>query len=266
MTRVLDALVALFRPRPRRLSDTQWQALLDTVALARGLDAAQRETLRVLVERFLAEKTITPVAGLELAPTMVHAIAALCCLPLLRVGRRGLAGWSQVIVYPGSFRARRHHVDDETGVVIEGEEDLAGEAWEAGPIVLSWEDIASDLHDPTPGFNVAVHEMAHKLDLLDGMLDGTPPLPGGLQADWARDFQQAYDALVSDLEAGREPVIDEYAASAPEEFFAVVSEYHFTAPQHLEEVMPRVARHLHRVYGPPPRSAPRPKAPEESAR
>lgn len=262
MSRVLDALRALFQPRPTRLTEPQWQELLGTVALVRGLDGPQQERLRTLVERFLGEKTLTPVAGLELAPAMVHAIAALCCLPLLEVGPRGLAGWSQLLVYPGSFRARRHLVDDETGVVIEGEEDLAGEAWEAGPIVLSWEDIAADLADPTPGFNVAIHEMAHKLDLLDGVLDGTPPLPAEARADWARDFQQAYDALLADLEGGREPVIDEYAASAPEEFFAVVSEYHFTAPAHLARVMPRVAAHLCRVYGPPPRLT----APAESTR
>lgn len=262
MTRVLDTLVALFRPPPARLPEARWRGLLGTVALVRGLEARQQEALRTLVERFLAEKTITPVAGLELDPPMLDAIAALCCLPLLEVGRRGLAGWSQVIVYPGSFRARRHHVDADTGVVVEGEEDLAGEAWEAGPIVLSWEDIRADLHDPTPGFNVAIHEMAHKLDLLDGAMDGTPPLPPGLLADWARDFQQAYDALVSDLEHGREPVIDEYAASAPEEFFAVVSEYHFTAPHYLAQVMPRVASHLRRVYGPAPRLT----VPVESAR
>lgn len=262
MTRVLDALAALFRPRPSRLPDAQWQALLDAVALVRGLDASQRGALRGLVERFLAEKSVTPVAGLELDPHQVRVIAALCCLPLLVVGRRGMAGWSQVIVYPGSFRARRRHVDDETGVVIEGEEDLAGEAWEAGPIVLSWDDIASDLDAPTPGFNVAIHEMAHKLDLLDGMLDGTPPLPPGQRSQWAGDFQHAYDVLLADLEQGREPAIDEYAASAPEEFFAVVSEYHFTAPEHLAQVMPKVAEHLRRVYGPAPRLT----GPAESAR
>lgn len=262
MTGVLQALASLFRRRPPRMPDAQWRTMLATVALAGGLQPAQQQRLRPLVERFLAEKAITPVAGLELEPPMLHAIAALCCLPLLEVGPRGLAGWSQVIVYPGSFRARRHHVDEETGVVVEGEEDLAGEAWEAGPIVLSWEDIAADLHQPTPGFNVAIHEMAHKLDLLDGGLDGTPPLPAALRATWARDFQHAYDALQADLDAGREPVIDEYAASAPEEFFAVASEYHFTAPDHLARVMPRVAGHLERVYGPPPR----PTAPAESAR
>ena len=54
------------------------------------------------------------------------------------------------------------------------------------------------------------------------------------------------------VDAGHETAIDPYAAEAPEEFFAVVTEYHFSAPQLLAEAMPEVAVHLARFYGPPP--------------
>ena len=53
-----------------------------------------------------------------------------------------------------------------------------------------------------------------------------------------------------EVDAGRETAIDGYAAEAPEEFFAVVSEYHFSDPQLLRAEMPKVAAHLERFYGP----------------
>ncbi|MBB6063752.1 hypothetical protein HNR76_000278 [Pseudoxanthomonas broegbernensis] len=178
-------------------------------------------------------------------------LAALCCLPLLEFGRAGLRGWSQLIVYPEAFRVRRSHVD-AAGVLHEWDDDLIGEAWDHGPLILSWADVQADLDEPDAGYCVAVHEMAHKLDALDGELDGTPPLPARWQHAWARDFQRAYDAFRAQVDAGRKTAIDPYAAEAPEEFFAVVSEYHFSAPALLEEEMPAVAAHLARFYGPPP--------------
>src|SRR3546814_4466646 len=55
--------------------------------------------------------------------------------------------------------------------------------------------VQADLDEPDAGFCVAVHEMAHNLDALDGVLDGTPPLPRAWQREWARDFQAAFDAF-----------------------------------------------------------------------
>ncbi|MFX8246703.1 zinc-dependent peptidase, partial [Acinetobacter baumannii] len=90
---------------------------------------------------------------------------------------------------------------------------------DAGPVILSWADVQADIEEPGAGFCVAAHEIAHKLDVLDGVLDGTPPLPRAWQREWARDFQSAYDALADAADAGRETAIDPYAADSPEEFF-----------------------------------------------
>lgn len=176
-------------------------------------------------------------------------LAALCCLPLLQFGERGLRGWSQLLVYPDAFRVRRSHVD-AAGVLHEWDDELAGEAWDHGPLVLSWADVQADLAEPDGGFCVAVHEMAHKLDVLDGEMDGTPPLPAAWHRQWAHDFQRAYDAFCAKVDAGQDTVIDPYAAEAPEEFFAVATEYHFSAPQLLAAEMPAIATHLARFYGP----------------
>ena len=214
-------------------------------ALAPERDARLRE----LAALFLHRKTITPLGGLELDGTQRLTLAALCCLPLLEFGAEGLHGWSQLLVYPDAFRAHRSHVD-AAGVLHEWEDELIGEAWEQGPLVLSWADVEADLAAPRDGFCVAVHEMAHKLDALDGAMDGTPPLPREWQKRWARDFQQAYDEFCQRVDAGRRVAIDDYAAESPEEFFAVCSEYHFSDPRRLRRAMPGVAAHLEKLYGP----------------
>ena len=235
-------------PAPR-MEDDDWQRLLRRVHWARGLEGSAQQRLRELTERFLREKAITPARGCLLPPERQRLIALLCCQPVLNLGYEWLRGWHEVIVYPGQFGVRRHDYDETTGVVAEWDDELVGESWQHGPLILSWADVRADLDTPTPGYHVVAHEIAHKLDGLDGTLDGTPPLDDGARAAWVRDFQSAYEAQCGLVEAGREPPIDAYAAEAPDEFFAVASEYHFTAPELLQQAYPAVAARLAEFYG-----------------
>lgn len=246
---MIGLLRRLRRPAPS-VDETLWRAMRAGTPWVSALDDARADRLRGLAARFLHQKTITPLAGLDLDDSQRLQLAALCCLPLLEFGSEGLHGWSELVVYPGAFRARRSHVDAH-GVLHEGDEELIGEAWVHGPVVLSWADVRADIASPADGFCVAAHEIAHKLDALDGVLDGTPPLPRDWQRQWASDFQRAYDGLCEAVDGGHETAIDPYAAEAPEEFFAVCTEYHFSAPRLLASAMPTVAAHLQRFYGPP---------------
>lgn len=237
-------------PAPPQIHDDDWLRLLRRVVWVRGLDFPTQQRLRALTERFLADKAITPAADCRLTPDRRRLIALLCCQPILYLGYDWLQGWHEVIVYPGQFGVRRHDYDAETGVVAEWDDELIGESWDRGPLILSWADVRADLDRPEPGYHVVAHEIAHKLDALDGTMDGTPPLPDAATRDaWVRDFQAGFDAVRADLDADREPAIDAYAAEAPDEFFAVVSEYHFSAPELLRAAMPAVAARLSEFYG-----------------
>lgn len=244
------------RPSASLLAEATFARVVERSPLISALATDSQHRLRALAAVFLQRKAITPVQGLELSEGDRALIACLCCLPVLHLGGRWLGGWHEVVVYPGAFRVRRSELDEPTGVLHEWDEDLAGEAWSEGPLILSWEDLLLDLDEPAEGCNVVAHEIAHKLDLRDGVLDGTPPLPSARQRAWARDFQAAFDALCAEVEAERETRIDPYAATAPEEFFAVVSEYHFSAPEVLREALPAVAEHLAAFYGPSPAEFP----------
>ena len=242
------SLLRFLQRSPEPIDPTLWREAQRRLPWLSRLDAERDFRLNALAALFLQRKTITPLGDLALADGDRVVLAALCCLPLLEFGREGLHGWSQLLVYPDAFRAHRSHVD-AAGVLHEWEDELAGEAWEQGPLVLSWADVRADIEEPDAGYCVAVHEMAHKLDALDGLLDGTPPLPREWQREWASDFQRAYDDFAGQVDAGRDTAIDSYAAEAPEEFFAVCSEYHFSDPATLQAAMPAVAAHLRRLYG-----------------
>ena len=237
------------RAATQHIAHNLWRQAAAGLPWLRGIDDARDARLRALCAEFLQGKTITPLHGLALNEVQRLRLAMLCCLPLLEFGREGLHGWSQLLVYPDAFRVQRSH-QDAHGVLHEWDDELIGEAWERGPVILSWADVRADIAAPRDGFCVVAHEIAHKLDALDGAMDGTPPLPRDWQKRWASDFQRAYDALCAEVDANRETMIDDYAAESPEEFFAVCSEYHFSDAKRLRDAMPEVAAHLQRFYGP----------------
>jgi Mlc titration factor MtfA (ptsG expression regulator) len=249
-------LRGLIAPRPE-ITEDAWNALMARSRLFAALDAAGRVQLRDLATRFLARKTFTGAAGHALTDEQRLAIATLACLPVLHLGFDWLSGWREVIVYPGEFRVKREHHDEHTGVVTEGEDELIGEAWERGPVILSWADVATDMKQPFDGFNVVVHEIAHKLDMLDGAMNGVPRLPREIaRREWIETLQGSYDALVRAVDRGRETFVDPYAAESADEYFACVSELYFSDPEGLTRFEPAVAALLARFYGPRDAAAP----------
>lgn len=214
------------------------------------LSPMARERLFDYTSRFLSDKRFAGAHGLDVDHAMRTTIAQLACWPVLDLGYRWLEGWREVIVYPAAFRARRIDDDEPTGVVHQWDEDLVGESWDQGPLILSWEDLLLDLRQPDDVQNVVVHEIAHKLDARTGCADGAPPLPRTIDAQvWAREFHAAYNHLCAMVDRDEaQALIDPYAATAPEEFFAVVSEYHFLAPDLLAMAYPEVARLVGSFY------------------
>ena len=176
-------------------------------------------------------------------------IAMQACLPALHQGVASLRGWHEVLIYPGEFKVRRHHHDNRNGIVAECDELLAGESHGHDPLVLSLADVQLDLEQPWDGYNVVVHEMAHKLDMLDGQLDGVPPLASISRQRWIAHFELAYDRHVNAPSSPSDSPIDRHAAESAGEYFAVVSELHYSQPTLLRQAEPEVASLLETFYG-----------------
>lgn len=206
--------------------------------------------LRDLAALFLAEKSLEPARGAEVAPSMRLELALQACLPVLELGLSWYRGWHALILYPEEFVPARQVIDD-TGVVWVDDTPKSGEAWERGPVILSLADAAAGR--ARDGYNVVIHELAHKLDQLNGAANGHPPLHADMSnARWAEDLGSAYADLCRRTDAARcraeEPPIDPYGCESPAEFFAVCSETFFELPQLLREEYPRVYAQLATFY------------------
>ena len=243
----LQSLRARFEPAT--IADPLWRRGLSGCPLARRLDPQRQQRLRQLSALFLARKRFHALAGAVLDDYWRLLIAMQACLPALQQGTASLRGWHEVLIYPGEFKVRRSHHDDRTGVVTEGEEPHIGEAWERGPLVLSLADVQLDLEQPWDGYNVVVHEMAHKLDMLDGPPDGVPPLVKIPRRRWIEQFQLAYGRLMAMSPDSCDSPIDHYATESAAEYFAVVSEMHYSRPGLLREAEPAIADLLQAYYG-----------------
>jgi Mlc titration factor MtfA (ptsG expression regulator) len=228
------------------LADREWEEALAAAPAAAHLDANQRGRLRELVVLFLREKALHGVQGVEVDAAARLKVALHACIPVLELGLERYSGWHSVLVYPGEFRTRHTYVD-EVGVVHELDRVLAGEAWEDGPVVLSLEDIEQAGREP--GYNVLLHELAHKLDMQNGVANGMPPLHRGMdRRAWTDAFSAAYADLCARVDAGEETAIDPYAAEDPAEFFAVLSELFFELPAVLDQAYPSVYAQLALYY------------------
>jgi MtfA peptidase len=220
-------------------------------------EAGDRERLRELSTIFLAEKAFDPAGEVEIDDELRVSVAAQACLPILGLGLEWYSDWSTIIVTPKEYEVVQKDVD-EAGVVHEYDDEFAGEAFDLGPVALSAADIeASGWGD---GYNVVIHEMAHKLDGRDGTFDGCPPLHRGMDyGAWRSAFSGAFEDLRSRLDrpaprrprgsrpggrARRGPRIDPYAAESPDEFFAVCCEYFYERPALLRSEYPEVFAQL----------------------
>jgi MtfA peptidase len=221
-----------------------WAKTIANLPFLAALSAEDQSDLKKLAEDFLAEKEFSTAGGLQLSDEICVAIAAQGCLPILKLGLTAYRNWVGIVVYPNEFVVPRQF-EDEDGIVHEYDDVLSGEAWEGGPLIISWQDVqmAGD------GYNVVIHEFAHKLDMLNGEPDGIPALHSGIgEAEWSEIFFPAYDDFCRRVDDGEETVIDPYASEHPAEFFAVLSESFFELPDVVAAEYPALYALLQRYF------------------
>lgn len=248
------------RPNPP-IDDAAWQHLRAHSPLLRTFLGDEATRLRERADAFLRAKGIDAAGGAAVGDRERQLIALLAAIPILGLDIGWYDGWHAVIVYPDEFVARQEFEDD-AGVVHEGERELIGESWDRGPMILSLRDVLDGASGELIG-SVVIHECAHKLDQLNGSVNGFPPLhPGMSPSAWTAAWQQAYDDLLRRVDAGEETAIDPYAVEEPGEFFAVLSEYFFTEPLLVRDEYPAVYGQLRLFYRQDPATRPLPEYPE----
>jgi hypothetical protein len=212
------------------------------------LSKEDRHELQGHIQVFLAEKKFEGCRGFQLTDEIRVTIAAQACMLLLHRVTDYYPMLRTILVYPGAYIAP---FTDSVGhgVVREGISVRAGESWQHGSVILSWDDVlegAADIHD---GHNVVLHEFAHQLDQEAGAAEGAPILPKpSMYKDWARVLRAEYTQLQKDAELGRETIVDKYGAVNPAEFFAVATECFFEKALELKDKHPELYEELRLFY------------------
>lgn len=275
--RWLNRLLNPGSANPPAIPEDLWRATLFQLPFLSYLSGSDRGRLKSLTEELLDKKPFCGTQGFELTDEMAVPIATQAALLVLNLNLDLYDDMSAVIVAPDALPIRQQVMDD-TGIVHEWDEMLAGEAVDmGGAVLLSWPDIAPHSpHEEALPHNVVIHEFAHKIDMGRGGANGYPPFLPTCHVrsdfvDWPQVFSAAYDDFcqrVDQLEAALpdpfdpdNPIhaghyealaaqlpLDPYAASDPAEFFAVASESFFVAPVPLAAAYPKVYRLLSCYY------------------
>ncbi|WP_346397872.1 zinc-dependent peptidase [Pseudomonas syringae] len=231
------------------VAEELWQNVCARLPILDGLSNGLRAQLRDACVLFLHDKHLSALPGVDLDDEQRLFLAAQAQLPLMNLGELNwYQGFHEIVLYPDDFVSPQRH-RDASGVEHEWDGEHSGEAWLQGPVILAWPGVLSS--GGWDGYNLVIHELAHKLDMLNGDANGLPPLHSDMQVtEWARVMQSAFDDLNRQLDHNpdAESAIDPYAAEDPAEFFAVTSEYFLSAPDLLHGSYPAVYEQLKAFY------------------
>lgn len=244
------------RPRDDGLptSDEMDDIIAANVRLVDGLDTDELARHRDLTGALVRTKRWEPVAGLVLTDEIRVTIAANAVIPALGLGLDVYRTVQSIIVRPSTAISHGRRMGRVEGTVADGPMPVIGQAAaNSGPVVLSWDAVRAESRWPGRGRNVVIHEFAHKIDMSDGYLDGTPPLRGDALERWAAMVDDEFghtDARPSDR------VLGSYAWTNPAEFFAVATERFFCRPAELAEAKPVLYGALRAFYRLDPATGP----------
>ena len=226
-----------------------WLTYLEkNVAHYRCLTPADQARLRDDLRIFIAEKNCEGCGGLTMTDEIKVTVAAQACLLVLGLKHNYFERVQSILVYPRPYRdaTERQGAD---GLIHDDSEGRLGEAHYRGPVVLSWSDVVEEGRNPQHGHNVVYHEFAHQLDMLDGVVDGTPPLETPeLYQRWREVMTAEYQKLIEAAEHGRATLLDQYGTKNEAEFFAVATECFFDRPVQLARRHPELYDLLRQYY------------------
>ena len=244
---MLDRLRNLLSSDPPVFEPTWEEVLIADFDHWSRLTDTELDRMRMLVSRFFHGRRWEAAKGMDLTDDVKVLISAQASMLLLGLELDEYADVSSIIVHRSTVRLSGPRPTGG-GTWSSGTQRLAGQASYKGPVVLSWSAARRGARRPEQGQNVVYHEFAHRLDMLDGITDGTPPLDDkAAVARWVEVCTAAFDRVHDG-----ESVLRDYAGTNPAEFFAVATELFFNRPDDLCEHEPALYGELRSFYGQDP--------------
>jgi Mlc titration factor MtfA (ptsG expression regulator) len=226
-------------PRRRRLPEDWEQIARRRVGWWPQLSADERSRLGELAGELVTTKRWEAARGFVVTDEVIVTIAVQACVMILCLDIDYFGKVGSILVHPSVFKIPGPRPTSISGMLADGSPPLHGEAHhDRGPVLIAWDQARFQARHRGRGRNVVMHEFAHKIDMIDGVVDGTPPLPNREALDrWVKVCSAELEQLRSGLE---ESLLDDYAATDPGEFFAVATEVFFDQPVELRAEKPEL--------------------------
>ncbi|NQZ23881.1 MAG: zinc-dependent peptidase [Colwellia sp.] len=227
----------------------QWRKIIQQrMPYFRQMPADLQLQLKQHIQVFLAEKNFEGCNGVKITDEIRVTIAAQACLLLLNRKTNFYPKLQTILVYPRAFIKEQQNMNKD-GLQQTQRVALAGESWEFGKVVLSWQDTLEGAKITDDGRNVVIHEFAHQLDQENGKANGAPILDKEQSYKcWADVFSAQFEQLKRQANTGTPSLFDYYGATNPAEFFAVASEVFFEKSQQFHQQSPKLYRQLTQYY------------------
>jgi Mlc titration factor MtfA (ptsG expression regulator) len=245
--------------------EPDWLPLLEQYfPLIGRLTAEQRTRLLLRTRELVTSRHWEGCAGLELTVDMKVVIAAQAALLVLELPLDAYAKLRAILVYPSTF-VPKAAPDFRRWVQTHSVDPLApllGQAWSEGSVVISWDAALAGGQRPDDGRNVVFHEFAHVLDFEASLTTRARLVPAApAEADtpsgdtirtdrevWRELITTSYQKLSAQVDAGEVTVLNEYASTNEQEFFAVATEVFFERPAALKAAYPELHAGLKFFY------------------
>jgi len=210
------------------------------------LDDDERARLEEITLALMVDKHWESSRGFELSADVMVTIAAQAALLVLNLDYAMYDTVGSVLVHPSTQTLHGQRGTHVSGVVSDGPFPVLGSASLHGPVVIAWDAALRAARHPERGHNVVYHEFAHKLDMTNGIVNGTPRLTDQSEMDrWVEVCSAEYHALRAGTGGS---LLRDYAGVNPGEFFAVATEIFFDHPCDMEREKPSLYRVLADFY------------------
>ncbi len=204
-----------------------------------ALEPEEQSRLCDIARILVAEKEWEGCGGLDMTDEIKVAIAGTASLLVLHRQENYFDRVISILVYPHTYVARGEALDEQG--ILRGDSPRLGEAHYRGPVVLSWSEVQQDAGYPAAGKNVVLHEFGHKLDMLNGWVDGIPDLDTKEQYErWTTVMGREFRELRHAAEFHRHTLLDKYGAQNEGEFFAVATECFFLRSRRMAHDHPEM--------------------------
>ncbi len=238
-------LMPLWASRNAKTQDQEWTSVAgENIEKWRHLSVEERDRIRDQAARFTSSRRWEGLDGLVVTPTMRAVVSVQACLLTVNIGMGNLNDVTSVLIVPGPSRTHTRHAIGGS-MITESDATVIGQAALHGPVKLSWNQVAHDLEQDSTT-SVVIHEFAHKVDMADGTVDGTPPIRGH---DQSLEFEDKLAGVLETLRSGEDGgPLREYGATNRSELFAVATEAFFLSPRQLQARFEELYRALAGFY------------------